>query len=101
MRWTARSAACLLTSERRWRFVGARMAALTPVCWHGEATAVGQALAAARKVRSMAEPHLAPWLVSWAGENGLRHGARQRDTSQLRKASMASVSRRVFRRVSQ
>lgn len=53
-------------SERRWRFVGTRMAALTPVCWYGEAAAVGQALAAARTVRSTAEPHLSHWLVPWA-----------------------------------
>lgn len=53
-------------SERRWRFVGTRMAALTPVCWYGDAAAVGQALAAARTVRSTAEPHLSHWLAPWA-----------------------------------
>lgn len=52
-------------SERRWRFVGTRMAALTQVCWYGDAAAVGQALAAARTVRSTAEPHLSHWLAPW------------------------------------
>lgn len=53
-------------NERRWRFVGTRMAALTPVCWYGDAAAVGQALAAARTVRSTADPHLSHWLAPWA-----------------------------------
>ena len=53
-------------SERRWRFVGSRMAELAASCWHGDAAAVGAALAGARSVRSIAEPHLAPWLPQWA-----------------------------------
>ena len=53
-------------SERRWRFVGGRMAELTAARWHGDATAIGAALAGARSVRSTAEPHLAPWLPHWA-----------------------------------
>lgn len=53
-------------SERRWRFVGSRMAELTTSCWYGDATAMGAALAGARSVRSIAEPHLAPWLPRWA-----------------------------------
>lgn len=53
-------------SQRRWRFVGQRMARLTPVQWHGTATAIAAALSAARSVRSVAEPHLAPWLDTWA-----------------------------------
>jgi deoxyribodipyrimidine photo-lyase len=53
-------------SERRWRFVGARMAELTSQCWHGDAVAIGAALAGARRVRSIDEPHLAPWLARWA-----------------------------------
>jgi deoxyribodipyrimidine photo-lyase len=53
-------------SERRWRFVGSRMAELAPVRWYGEAAAIGAALAGARSVRSIDEPHLAPWLVRWA-----------------------------------
>jgi deoxyribodipyrimidine photo-lyase len=53
-------------SERRWRFVGTRMAELTPHRWHADATALGAALAGARRVRSVDEPHLAPWLARWA-----------------------------------
>ena len=53
-------------SERRWRFVGSRMAELATSCWYGDATAMGAALAGARSVRSIAEPHLAPWLPRWA-----------------------------------
>lgn len=53
-------------SERRWRFVGTRMAALTSHRWHGDAAVVGAALAGARRVRSVDEPHLAPWLARWA-----------------------------------
>ncbi len=52
--------------QRRWRFVGARMRALTPLCWHGDATSVGAALKAARSVRCQLDPHLAPWLPLWA-----------------------------------
>ena len=53
-------------SERRWRFVGGRMAELTTSCWYGDTTAMGVALAGARSVRSIAEPHLATWLPRWA-----------------------------------
>jgi deoxyribodipyrimidine photo-lyase len=53
-------------SERRWRFVGSRMTELAVQRWHGDAIAVGAALAGARSVRSTAEPHLAPWLPRWA-----------------------------------
>jgi deoxyribodipyrimidine photo-lyase len=53
-------------SERRWRFLGTRMAELTSHRWHGGAAAIGTALAGARRVRSVDEPHLAPWLVRWA-----------------------------------
>ena len=53
-------------SERRWRFVGSRMAELASQRWHGDATAIGAALAGARSVRSIAEPHLAVWLTRWA-----------------------------------
>jgi deoxyribodipyrimidine photo-lyase len=53
-------------SERRWRFVGSRMAELAPQRWHGDAAAIGAALAGARSVRSIAEPHLASWLPRWA-----------------------------------
>jgi deoxyribodipyrimidine photo-lyase len=53
-------------SGRRWRFVGQRMAELAPQRWHGDADAIGTALAGARLVRSVDEPHLAPWLARWA-----------------------------------
>jgi deoxyribodipyrimidine photo-lyase len=53
-------------SERRWRFVGSRMAELAPWRWHGDGSAIDAALAGARSVRSVAEPHLAPWLPRWA-----------------------------------
>jgi len=53
-------------SDRRWRFVGRRMAELADERWHGTAGALGAALAGARTVRSVAEPHLSPWLPRWA-----------------------------------
>jgi deoxyribodipyrimidine photo-lyase len=53
-------------SERRWRFVGGRVAELTARRWYGDAAAIGAALAGARSVRSIAEPHLSPWLPRWA-----------------------------------
>ena len=53
-------------SEARWRFVGTRLAELTSLSWWGDAEAVGCALAAARKVRCVAEPHLQSWLSRWA-----------------------------------
>jgi deoxyribodipyrimidine photo-lyase len=53
-------------SERRWHFVGSRMAELVARRWHGDAAAIGAALKGARTVRSVGEPHLAPFLVRWA-----------------------------------
>jgi len=53
-------------SERRWRFVFSRMAELAPLCWYGNATDIGAALADASRVRSIDEPHLTPWLANWA-----------------------------------
>lgn len=53
-------------NERRWHFVGRRMAELTDRIWQGDAAAIGAALASARSVRSIAEPHLAAWLPRWA-----------------------------------
>lgn len=50
----------------RWCFVGQRLQALTPRCWHGGADAIGSALAAARRVRTVGNPHLDPWLQRWA-----------------------------------
>lgn len=54
-------------SDRRWRFVAHRMAELTSLRWHGDAASIGAALKGARQVRSVDEPHLRPWLASWAG----------------------------------
>src|SRR5450830_758004 len=48
--------------EARWRFAATRLAELTGLQWWGDAEAVGRALAAARGVRCVAEPHLQPWL---------------------------------------
>lgn len=53
-------------SERRWRFVGPRLAGLVDEVWHGDAAAIAAALQGAASVRSVAEPHLAPWLPRWA-----------------------------------
>ena len=53
-------------SEQRWRFVGSRMAELAALRWQADAAHIGNALAAARSVRSTHEPHLAPWLAQWA-----------------------------------
>ena len=70
-------------SERRWRFVGSRMAELAAQRWHGDAAAIGAALTGARSVRSIAEPHLAPWLPRWAAVRG-RAGAVSAGRSPLR-----------------
>ena len=53
-------------TERRWRFVGQRMAEITPTRWHGDAAAIAAALRGARSVRCVEDPHLTPWLARWA-----------------------------------
>lgn len=53
-------------SARRWRFVGQRMSELAAVRWFGSADEIEAALRGARSVRSVHEPHLAPWLARWA-----------------------------------
>jgi deoxyribodipyrimidine photo-lyase len=53
-------------SAQRWLFVGSRMAELATERWHGDAAVIGAALKGARSVRSIDEPHLAPWLTKWA-----------------------------------
>ena len=50
-------------SERRWRFVASRMAELTALRWQGDTAIMAAALKGARQVRSVDEPHLAPWLA--------------------------------------
>jgi deoxyribodipyrimidine photo-lyase len=53
-------------SERRWHFVSSRMAELTALRWQGDAAVIAEALKGARQVRSVDEPHLAPWLARLA-----------------------------------
>ena len=53
-------------SEARWQFVNNRMAELTPLRWWGDAQSIAEALRGARLVRSIDEPHLQPWLPTWA-----------------------------------
>jgi deoxyribodipyrimidine photo-lyase len=53
-------------SMRRWQFVGRRMAHLAPHRWHDRSEVLAKALATARSVRSVSEPHLAPWLARMA-----------------------------------
>ncbi|MCP5271697.1 MAG: deoxyribodipyrimidine photolyase [Burkholderiaceae bacterium] len=50
----------------RWHFVGQRLQALASHCWHGDADTIGRALGAARRVRTVGNPHLDPWLHRWA-----------------------------------
>ncbi len=45
-------------SDARWAFVGARMAELSPLCWHDSAAAIGTALQGARSVRGVDDQHL-------------------------------------------
>ena len=44
-------------SERRWRFMTEAMASHTDACWWGDAATLRQALASARSVRGLADPH--------------------------------------------
>ena len=46
-------------SAARWSFVGARMAELAPQCWYGSRQDVSKALASARTVHALDDPHLA------------------------------------------
>ena len=55
-----------LWNERRWHFVSRRMDELAALRWFADATTLGAALQGARRVRSVDEPHLAPWLARWA-----------------------------------
>jgi deoxyribodipyrimidine photo-lyase len=50
-------------SAARWAFVGARMGALTSLQWRADAHTLAQALRGARSVRTVADPHLDPWLA--------------------------------------
>jgi deoxyribodipyrimidine photo-lyase len=42
------------------------MRQLTGTIWHGDATAMGHALADARTLHIIDEPHLSPWMPRWA-----------------------------------
>ncbi len=53
-------------SPLRWQFVGQRMTQRAPLHWLGSAAQLGAALAGARSVRTVADPHGAPWLPQWA-----------------------------------
>ena len=53
-------------AARRWQFAGTRMSALAAHCWFGDAAQIRAALAGARSVCSISEPHLAPWLAHFA-----------------------------------
>lgn len=52
--------------EARWRWVDTAMAAVAPQRWCTSAAGLAQALAGAAQVRSVQEPHLAPWLPALA-----------------------------------
>ncbi|MEY4428218.1 MAG: hypothetical protein RLZZ182_907 [Pseudomonadota bacterium] len=53
-------------SPARWQFVGQRMAELASLRWQGSLAQCRQALRGARRVVSVAEPHLQPWLPTLA-----------------------------------
>ena len=53
-------------SPARWQFVCTRLVEASEACWLGDATRIGAALASARSVRSVADPHLAAHLPRWA-----------------------------------
>ena len=49
-------------SPARWAFVGTRMAALAALHWHAGRQALAQALAGARSVQTLADPHVSALL---------------------------------------
>lgn len=53
-------------NDKRWQFVGSRMAELTALRWQGDSQAIDAALKHARRVRSVDDPHMHPWLPQWA-----------------------------------
>ncbi len=60
--WPAEHHAAWPWSGARWQFVGARMAALATLTWHGNQQQLAQALAAARLVQTRADAHVSVWL---------------------------------------
>ena len=53
-------------SASRWAFVGERMSTLSPLRWHGSMAQIGEALRAARSVRSVDDLHLGDGLHALA-----------------------------------
>ena len=49
-------------SAARWAFAGSRMAEITTHAWHGNVAALSEAVAAARSVETIAEPHIRTYL---------------------------------------
>jgi deoxyribodipyrimidine photo-lyase len=49
-------------SAARWAFVGGRMADLTPLHWHANCETLTQALAGARSVQTVSDPHISALL---------------------------------------
>ncbi len=49
-------------SEARWAFVGKRMSSLAPLQWHADRDTLTLALAGARSVQTLADPHLSTLL---------------------------------------
>jgi deoxyribodipyrimidine photo-lyase len=53
-------------ATHRWHFVQRRMTELCSWRWLADAQSLGQALQGARRVRTVADPHVSPWLSKWA-----------------------------------
>ena len=60
--WPTEHHAAWPWSPARWAFVGARMAALATLQWHGSGPELARALASARSVHTQADPHVQPRL---------------------------------------
>ena len=56
--WPAEHHATWPWSAARWAFVGARMETIAPLRWHGSRQDLAQALAGARSVQTLADPHV-------------------------------------------
>lgn len=62
--WPAEHHAAWPWSAARWAFARARMEALAPLQWHGSRPELARALASARRVQTLADPHVQPWLLA-------------------------------------
>ncbi|MBQ0929909.1 deoxyribodipyrimidine photolyase [Ideonella sp. 4Y16] len=60
--WPADHHAAWPWSAARWAFVGTRLSALTCRQWHASTGQLAAALAGARSVQTLADPHADPWL---------------------------------------